>query len=316
MQDQTVFVGVDASKAELVSHVHGQQGSQALPNEDEPVAAWLQTLPEGTRVAVESTGQCHMSLVRQAVRLGVTVYVLNARDVYFYAKALGMRAKTDRVDACVIARYLAEHHAQLRPYRPPAPTQAEVERLLSQRWAAVTKRTALRQALQGSTAIQAQIQHLDDSFDGLLQAIDQRLQQLIETDSELKAAQRQLLTITGVGPQASALLCSLLTRLHFAHADALVAFSGLDPRPNDSGRSRGKRRLSKRGSPDLRRQMFLAAMSASHSKVFSPLYKQLRSRGLKTTEALVVLARKLLRVAFAVWSSGKPFDPEKLTAPA
>jgi transposase len=193
--------------------------------------------------------------------------------------------------------------------------QAEIERLLGQRWAAVTKRTALRQALRGSPAIEQQVLHLDASFDSLLQAIDQRIEQLIDADPTLKAGQRQLLTITGVGSQASALLSSLLTRLHFASADALVAFSGLDPRPHDSGRSHGKRTLSKRGSPDLRRQMYLVAMAASHSKVFSPLYQQLRSRGFKTTEALVILARKLLRVAYAVWCSGKPFEPHRFTVP-
>lgn len=316
MQDQAVFVGVDASKAELVSSVHGHQGCAALPNQDAPVAAWLRTLPRGAKVAVESTGECHLTLVRQAVHQGVTVYVLNARDVYFYAKALGMRAKTDRVDARVIARYLAEHHAQLRPYRPPSPIQAQIERLLGQRWVAVTKRTALRQALRGSPAIDQQVQHLDASFDSLLQAIDQCIEQLIDADPTLKAGQQQLLTITGVGSQSSALLSSLLARLHFASADALVAFSGLDPRAHDSGRSHGKRKLSKRGSPDLRRQMYMAAMSASHSKVFSPLYQQLRNRGFKTTEALVILARKLLRVAYAVWRSGKPFEPDRFIVPA
>lgn len=316
MQDQAVFVGVDASKAELVGCVHGGQGCAALPNQDAAVAAWLRTLPKGAKVAVESTGQCHLTLVQQAVRLGMTVYVLNARDVYFYAKALGMRAKTDRVDARVIARYLAEHHAQLRPYQAPSPVQAEIEQLLGRRWVAVTKRTALRQALRGSPAIEQQVQHLDASFDSLLQAIDRRIEQLIDADSALKASQRRLLSITGVGSQASALLSSLLARLQFVSADALVAFSGLDPRPHDSGRSRGKRRLSKRGSPDLRRQMYMAAMSASHSKVFSPLYQQLRSRGFKTTEALVILARKLLRVAYAVWRSGKPFEPDRFAVPA
>jgi transposase len=189
MQGESVFVGVDASKAELVSSVHGGQGCATLPNQDAAVAAWLRTLPKEAKVAVESTGECHLTLVRQAVRLGVTVYVLNARDVYFYAKALGMRAKTDRVDARVIARYLAEHHAQLRPYQPPSPVQAEIEQLLAQRWVAVTKRTALRQALRGNPAIEQQIQHLEASFDSLLQAIDQRIAQLIDADPGLKASQ-------------------------------------------------------------------------------------------------------------------------------
>jgi len=316
MQDQVVFVGVDAAKAELVSNVYGSECCVVLPNQAAAIEAWLQALPKGVRVAVESTGNCHAPLVHEAIRLGVPVYVLNPKDVYFYAKALGTRGKTDRVDARVIARYLAEHHGRLRAYQPAAPEQAEIERLLRQRWAVVNKRTALREALCGSTVIETQIAQLDDSFESLLQAIDQRIDQLIDADKALKAGRQRLQTITGVGSQSSALLTSLLARLQFASADAFVAFSGLDPRPHDSGRSRGTRRLSKRGSPYLRRQMFMAAMSASHSKVFKPLYEQLRARGLKTTEALVVLARKLLRIAYAVWRQDVPFDPTRFTVPA
>jgi transposase len=316
MQVQAIFVGVDASKVELVCNVHGSEVCTLQPNQAAAIVAWLKTLPEGVRIAVESTGDCHAELARRAVGLGIEVYVLNARDVYFYAKALGTRGKTDRVDARVIARYLAEHHARLRPYRLPSPEQAEIEKLLGQRWAAVSKRTALRQALRGTPAIDDQVQQLNASFDSLLQAIDSRIDQLIGADKALQASRQQLLTITGVGSQASALLGSLLSRLKFATADAFVAYSGLDPRPHDSGRSRGKRRLSKRGSPDLRRQMFMAAMSASHSKVFKPLYEQIRARGFKTTEALVILARKLLRIAYAVWSRGTPFDPARFTASA
>jgi hypothetical protein len=62
--------------------------------------------------------------------------------------------------------------------------------------------------------------------------------------------------------------------------------------------------------------MYMAAMSASHSKVFGPLYQQLRGRGFKTTEALVILARKLLRVAYAVWRTAQPFEPGRFTVPA
>lgn len=315
MQDG-VFVGVDAAKAELVVNIQGSEPCSVVANRTSAIAAWLKSLPEGAKVAVESTGACHVVLVTEAMRVGVPVYVLNARDVYFYAKALGARGKTDRVDARVIARYLREHHERLRPYKLPSATQAEIERLLGQRWVAVNKRTALRQALQGSASIVEQIAQLDDGFEVLLKAIDKRVDSLIKEDAALSACRKQLLTITGVGPQSSALLSSLLDRMQFASADAFVAYSGLDPRPHDSGRSRGRRRLSKRGSPEMRRQMYMAAMSASHSKVFKPLYEQIRARGFKTTEALVILARKLLRIAYAVWKTDKPFEPDRLATSA
>jgi transposase len=309
MQAISTFVGVDVAKDELVVCIHGQPATWRVANETHALRQWLQSLPAGSGVAVESTGRYHQLLVAQAHALGILVFVLNARDVFFYAKGVGARGKTDRVDARVIARYLSEHHSCLRPFQPPPATQAEIERLLGQRWAVVSKRTALRQSLADTPALKDSLVQLEHAFKVLLQTLDARIQALIDASTELRHAQRRLQDITGVGLQSSAMLASLFSRIPFASADALVAYSGLDPRPRDSGRSRGKRRLSKRGPAALRRQMYLVAFAACHSKLLSPVYRKLRDRGFKSTEAVVILARKLLRVAFAVWKSDRPFDP-------
>lgn len=317
MQEVNVFIGVDVAKAELVTAVHDQAGCRSIANEADAISAWLRELPDGAALAVESTGRYHQLLATLASAAGLQVFVLNARDVYFYAKALGARAKTDRVDAHVIARYVAEQHTRLRLWQVPHVLLSQVQCLLGQRWTAVSKRTALRQSLQGCDgAIACQVQALDAAFAALLQAIDARIMQLFDDDAPLRAQRKLLQSIVGVGPQSSALLASVLAQAGFASGDALVAYSGLDPRACDSGSSRGRRRLSKRGQPALRRQMYLAAMSACHTKTFEGTYKALRLRGLKTTEALVVLARKLLRIAFAVWRSGQPFDPTRFAAAA
>lgn len=314
MQVPLHFIGVDVSKAELVISTHGQDAVLSVPNECTAITQWLRTLAPGSLLAMESTGRYHQLLAHLAAGAGLSVFVLNARDVYFYAKAMGARGKTDRADARVIARYLAEHRDRLHPYQAPSAAQAELEQLLGQRWTLVTKRTALRESLKacGASIAQAASQ-LDAAFASLLKTIDGRITALIDADAQLHGARTLLQSIVGVGPQSSALLASLLARVPFASSDALVAYSGLDPRANDSGRSRGRRRLSKRGDPALRHQMFMAAMSACHTTTFAAAYQALRARGLKTTEALVVLARKLLRIAFAVWRSGQPFEPHRIT---
>ena len=313
MQVPLHFIGVDVSKAELVIATHGQDDRLSVPNECTAIQQWLRTVAPGSLVAMESTGRYHQLLANLAAATALPVFVLNARDVYFYAKGLGARGKTDRVDSGVIARYLAEHHDRLHPYHAPSAPQAELEQLLGQRWTVVTKRTALRESLQacGASIAQAASQ-LDAAFAALLHALDGRITALINADAQLHRTRSLLQSIVGVGPQSSALLTSLLARVPFASSDALVAYSGLDPRANDSGRSRGRRRLSKRGDPALRRQMFMAAMSACHTSTFAATYQALRARGLKTTEALVILARKLLRIAFAVWRSGQPFEAHRV----
>lgn len=317
MQEPVMFVGVDVAKAELVTAVHGQGGSRCVANDSLSIRAWLTALPKHAMIAVESTGRYHQFVITLAGAMGLKAFVLNARDVYFYAKALGARAKTDALDAHVIARYLAEHHAQLHPWSAPSALLSQVQRLLGQRWTAVTKRTALREALQGcDAAIASEVAQLEAAFDALFKSIDRRIAALFDEEEPLRQARALLQSIVGVGPQTSALLTSVLAQVDFVSSDALVAYSGLDPRACDSGRSKGRRRISKRGQPAIRRQMYLAAMSASHTKTFKEMYQKLRDRGLKTTEALVVLARKLLRIAFAVWHSKKPFDPLRFTATA
>ena len=110
------------------------------------------------------------------------------------------------------------------------------------------------------------------------------------------------------------LLVMLFGRLQTRSADAVIAFTGLDPRPNDSGKKTGQRRLSKRGWPEIRRLMYAAAMSAARTKTWNGYYCAQRDKGLSTTAALVVLARKLLRVAFSLFKKQVPFDAALVAA--
>jgi transposase len=166
-------------------------------------------------------------------------------------------------------------------------------------------------ALEHVALIGDEAKALGDSFQTLMAQIDVKVAALVSGDAQLAQGCKLLRSITGVGPQGAALLTALFARISFANSDAVVAFSGLDPRPEDSGTKKGRRKLSKKGDPRLRRQLYLCAMSAVRTPTFRPQYQALRAKGLSTTAALVVLARKLLRIAFAVWKSETPFDPQK-----
>lgn len=312
MQEAGVFIGVDVSKAELVISTVGERRPCCIANEPASIGRWLRELAPSALIAMESTGRYHALLAQLASQAGFTVYVLNARDVFFYARALGTRGKTDGVDAGVIARYLAEHHAHLHPWRAASSLQQRLQELLSRRAQIAVHRSALNQVMSGVDVSDLDVRALQDAFDALLRSIDEKVQQLIAGDAQLAAGCRRLRTITGIGAQTSALLVTLFSRFDFANADALVAYSGLDPRPNDSGAKHGRRRLSKKGPALLRRQMFLAGFAASHSKALKPLYLAIRAKGFTTTQALVILGRKLLRVAFAVWKGNESFDPARL----
>jgi transposase len=312
MQEPTLFIGVDVSKAELVISLAAQHRPRCIANNAASIADWLREVPRGALLAMESTGRYHALLAHQATLAGLKVYVLNARDVFFYAKALGSRAKTDGVDCAVIARYLAEHHAHLHPWQPRTSLQQRLQELLTRRAQLAMHRSAVAQAMTGIDTLGMDASALQDAFDVLLSAMDNKVQELIASDAQMAQGCQRLRTITGIGPQTSALLAALFSRLDFANADAVVAYSGLDPRPNDSGTHRGRRRLSKKGPSLLRRQLYLAGFAASRSKALKPLYQSLRAKGFAATEAFVILGRKLLRVAFAVWKGVESFDPARL----
>ena len=142
-----VFIGVDVAKSTLSACTHDSSAHQELANEQLAIQVWLKALPHQAVIAVESTGRYHQLLVNLVHASGRRVFVLNARDVFFYAKALGARGKSDRTDAQVIARYLAEHHRLLRAWAPSTAMQARLQELLRCRTGVAIKRTSLRQVL-------------------------------------------------------------------------------------------------------------------------------------------------------------------------
>lgn len=316
MQDGSLFVGVDVAAHELRIATVPETPQRQIINSSAAIRKWLAGLEPGTVVAMESTGCHHQLLARLAMRAGMKVYVLNARDVHFYAKALGKRGKTDASDAEVIACYVREHHARLHPWVPGSPAQAGVVDLLRRRAQVQRHMGAISQSLQGLSELDALRQQLRRDAAKALEVIDRKIQARITSDEQMREGSRRLRTIVGIGEQSSAMLSALFSRIAFANVDAVVAYSGLDPRPNDSGKRRGRRTLSKRGPAALRRLLWLAAFAASHSHVFAQTYQAILGKGLSSTEATVVLARKLLRIAWAVWRSGQVFDANRIAARA
>ncbi len=243
-------IGADVAKDEIVAACsEGSFPVRKVPNQRAAVLAFLKGLPTGSRIGVESTGSYHELFAEVAHQLGFLVFLLNPKDTRHYAKAVGLRGKTDRVDAELIAR------------------------------------------------------------------LDLRVKALVDASPERKQNYTRLCTITGIGPVVGTALVNTLERVPLKSADAFVAFTGLDPRPDDSGQHRGKRRLSKRGPAELRRLLYMAAMSAIKTKTWRPLYDHYRAKGLSSTAALVILARRIARTAWSIYTHKTEFDPGRLTNP-
>lgn len=314
----TQVIGADVSQREIVLAWAGSKPPcQRIANTRKAILAWLNTLPAGCVIGMEATGRLHELLAELAAAHGHTIYVLNPKHVAAYAKGVGQRGKTDPLDAAVIARYLERERDDLHPYTPPSALQRTLRDLISQRAGVVRHCTALKQSLK-ATASQAnatlkRAQHtVLKSLNTLLSAIERELKRVLAADARLEHKRKLLQTITGIGVINSVALTHRFDRTAFANSDAVVAAYGLDPRPKDSGNHLGKRRLTKQGNAEDRRLIYLAAQSASKTALFRPLYRALLDKGFATTAAIVIIARKLLRIAFALWTTGQPFDPQKI----
>lgn len=307
-------IGADVAKDEIVVACAEQSfAPHEVANTRSALLAWLKRLPRGSRIAMESTGSYHELLAELAHKLGFRVYVLNPKDVRHYAKAVGLRAKTDRVDAQLIARYLVKEHGALHPFVPPTPEQRQLARLLRRRTKLVRMRGALKQSLRGVSGFALELKSLLSKLDALIKRIDDKMRALIEASPQSQEACARLRRIPGVGPLVGGGLLNSLQRLPFASADSFVAFCGWDPRADDSGRKRGRRRLSKRGPSLLRYLLYNAAMAASRTKAWRPLYQRSLAKGLSRTEALVILARHIARTAWSIYTHKTVFDPQRIS---
>lgn len=307
--NSVTFVGVDVSKATLDTAIETQSGSVQIANTASAIRAWLKQLPEACYIGIESTGEYHQGLVRLALTAGHTVYLLNTRDLSHYARAVGRRAKTDALDAQLIARYLAREHEHLHPFQLPTEIQAELTALMQRRHTVVVAQTMLRQSFTALTPKPRAMATSLRALERLIAQLDQRMQALVSQDPHLAPVAHNLDTIVGFGPLLSNTMANALTRHPFKHADAFIAYIGFDPRARDSGQRHGRRFLSKRGPAELRRLLYVAAMSAAKTTLWRPFYARYRARGLSTTATLVILARKLARIAFSIVKHGTTFNP-------
>jgi transposase len=312
MQTILNFGGDVDSRCIVIACAERSCGPQRIANQREAIDTWLRQVPRGSRLGIESTGGYHELLADRAHAAGLQVFVLNPRLLHRYAQGVGQRGKTDRLDAETIARYVAHEHAALHAYVPLTEEQRALARLLKRRGKVVTARVMVTQSLRGVPGIGDELSQVLACFDRLIGRIDTLIEGTLRQLPRAHHAAHQIATIPGFGALGSACLGHTLTRVPYANGDAVIAQTGLDPRPDDSGQRHGRRRLSKRGPSEQRRLLFNCARAAARTHTWRPYYQAQLAKGLSATAATVVLARKMVRVAFALVKQDQPFDAERI----
>jgi len=307
-QVKEITLGIDVSKDELVVCDWDTEDIITLENKASTIKDWLKTLYGPLRIAIEPTSSYHLEVLEQAHALGLEVYLISPRQLVHYREAVNVRNKTDPQDAWLLARYLAHESGSLRPAQPLCAKAQQLWSLLKRRAAVVKARTQLKQSFAETTL---STKALFTELKRLLDRIDQRMRILVRALGWWADYQR-CLSIPGIGPLNAAALVAAYHRGVFASSDAFVAFIGIDVRLRESGKYKGKRKLTKRGEAELRRLLYCAAQPARSYQLFDAYYQRQLEKGLPKIAAKVCLARKLSRIAYSLIVNQQSFKKKEL----
>ena len=303
-----ITLGIDVSKAELVICDWNTEDIITLENQPSEIKVWLKSLYGPVRIAIEPTSSYHLEFVEQAHALGFEVYLINPRQLVHYREAVNVRNKTDPQDAWLLARYLANEASSLRPFKPQCAKAKQLWSLLKRRATVVSARTQLKQSF---AAIKLGIKALLSEIQRVLDRIDQSILGLIRQLGWWPDYKR-CLSMPGIGPLNAAALVTVFHRGAFAGADAFIAFIGLDIRVRESGKFKGKSKLSKRGEAEIRRLLYCATQAARSYRPFDDFYLKQLDKGLTKIATKVTLARKLARIAFALMTKQQSFKKQEI----
>ena len=309
-----VVVGIDVSKARLdcfrlpdgahFSESNNQAGVDAL------VKRLKQQPPE--LVVLEGTGGLQRLAATALSVAGLPVAVVNPRQARAFAQAQGRLAKTDALDAQVLAHFGLAMKPPVRPL-PDAETEALMA-LLGRRAQLVEMRTAEKNRL-GSTpaaqkAVRESIQKLIGYLDAELANLDEDLNGRIDGSAMWKARDELLQSVPGVGPGLSRTLIAELPELGTLSRKQIAALAGVAPMNRDSGSMRGKRTIGG-GRPQVRRMLFMAVVAGQRwNPVLRTLFQKLRAKGKPAKVAYVACMRKLLTVLNAMIKTQTAWKPQ------
>ena len=305
-----VTVGIDVAKAQLDVAVQPTGTTWTVPR----ARGGLRRLPgqlealRPTRIVLEASGGYERAVVAALSAAGLPVVVVNPRQPRDFARAHGILAKTDRLDARVLARFAAAVRPPLRP-QPSAAVQ-DLQLLSRRRRQLVADRAAEQQRRRHDRA------HLDLGFDPLAAAltaalaqVDRQLAALVQAEPALRARAAWLQSIPGIGPVTAAVLLAEVPELGTCSRQQVAALVGVAPCNRDSGAWRG-RRSCWGGRAQVRAALYMAALTATRvNPTLRACYQRLIAAGKPPKVALVACMRKLLVRCNALCKSQTTWDP-------
>jgi transposase len=321
MESDMIVLGVDIAKRKFdCALLLGERfRTKVFENNASGIEACLgwvtRHAAQPVHACLEATGPYAQMLAEALFDAGHTVSLINPARSRAFADSLGVRTKTDAVDARTLARLCAGLKPE--PWTPAPKSVRELQELVRRLDALLEMHTQEANRLAvAHEAVRASVKESIAFLDRAIAEIKEAIAQHIDRHPDLKAQRDLLGSIPGIGQTTSAWLIAELGAKRFACARSAAAFVGLTPAHRLSGTSvQGKPRLSKRGNAQLRKALYWPAITALRcNPIVRALGKRLRARGKHTMAIIAAAMRKLVHIAFGVLKSGKPFDPNFASA--
>jgi len=314
VEANTLNVGIDVSKSRLDVAVRPTSEQFSVANDEAGHKELRKRLakinPE--RIVLEPTGGYESRIVQVLLAAKLPVVVVNARQVRNFAQALGRLAKTDRIDADVLAHFGEAIRPEIRAF--PDTDLLELEALVNRRRQLVDMRAGeVKRKQTAPTTVHANIDELIEFLDKQVADIDDELQKLIKRTPAWREADELLQSVPGVGPVLSSTLTALVPELGKLNRKEIAALVGVAPFNNDSGQGQGKR-TTWGGRAPVRAVLYMAASGARRfNPVIASMYDRLTQNGKVPMVALVACMRKLLTILNAMKRDNRVWTPKMAT---
>jgi transposase len=292
-----IFIGIDVSKARLDVAIRPSGEKLSVSNDETGIEVLVKQFHElkPALIVLEATGGLERSVSGTLGSAELPIVVVNPRQVRDFARAIGQLAKTDRIDAEVLARFAEAVRPPLRPL--PDEVSLELRALIARRRQLIEMMVAEKNRLSGSPkAVRKSIEAHLGWLEAELNRADKDLDQSIRQSPIWQEHEDLLRSVPSIGPVVSRTLLAELPELGRLNRKQIAALVGIAPLNHDSGTFRGRRGIWG-GRATVRAALYMAALVASRrNSVIRDFYKRLRDKGKAPKVALVACMRKLLTI--------------------
>ena len=319
MTRTTKVVGIDVSKGTLDAYLLPLEQERQFANTPAghgELVDWL--VASGVELAaMEASGGYEKAAGKHLREAGLEVEIVDPKRVRYFAKAQGEWAKTDRIDARIIAEFAARPRRKKRTAIVDDPAREALSELVGIRQGLIDHRIALAQQAEAASPGSAQrgLLRIVKAIAREIEAIDQRIAAAIAGNARMAELARRLNTVPGLGPGSIAALIAWLPELGQLNRKQIAALVGLAPFPDDSGSRKGVRFIQG-GRTKLRNILYMAIVAAAtrHNPLLKATYTRLVDRGKPAKVALVACMRKLLTIINAMVAHQQDWRAAETTA--